>query len=340
MQEAGQIAEGEERVFRRVSSAATNTVLYLLGGFGILGLAAVGLVIALFIRQDQITLHLMTTLPAILGIGALLTARRMTATPSEVGVSSQGVRVVRRRGTTFYQWNQIGWLRKGEAAISQRPFYQLYDVRGRTLLKLTDAMDGFESAGQLIAAHIAAKPDETAGGIRRRKARLFATFAAVFGALFVVAAGFLAWDTHAEIRAARLLREIGVEGTAKIEEKFLAPNRVTPRIVYRVTSPSGASATRNVEVDRVLWDLLQIGDGIAVRYVPQEPAMSVLVSGEVDDSVHSKNPLIGYGMSCLALAMSLFFIFAAWLTWQELDLHWDSDARRFVLRRFGEGKRL
>jgi hypothetical protein len=74
-----------------------------------------------------------------------------------------------------------------------------------------------------------------------------------------------------------------------------------------------------------------------VLYVPQEPAISRM-AGEIEDSSATKNPLMGYGMSCILLAMSFLFVFSAWLGWHDLDLHWDSNTRRFILRRFGEGK--
>src|SRR5687767_2210685 len=61
----------DERVFRLRDSAGMSAALWTGGGILLLALAAIGFGIAIISRIDQLTLHLITTLPTIMGIGLI-----------------------------------------------------------------------------------------------------------------------------------------------------------------------------------------------------------------------------------------------------------------------------
>src|SRR5438034_4787472 len=97
MRKRNPFPEGEEEQFRLRESAATSALLWLFGGLAALGLAAVGFVVALVADVNQLSLHLITTLPTLLGLGALLSAWMTARTPRAVGVGPDGIRIVSRR---------------------------------------------------------------------------------------------------------------------------------------------------------------------------------------------------------------------------------------------------
>src|SRR5262245_728349 len=109
MDEADSLPELGEEVFEVRPTATSTTVLWLAGGVAAFGVAAVGFVLTLLLQLDPISMHLVTTLPAIFGVGALLAGWTMARTPREVGVGAGGLRIQSRRGSHVYGWDQIGW---------------------------------------------------------------------------------------------------------------------------------------------------------------------------------------------------------------------------------------
>jgi hypothetical protein len=214
----------------------------------------------------------------------------------------------------------------------------IFDVKGRKLADLSDAIEDFDGLVDLIKQHIAAKGDQTADKIQFSKAKRTATLSAVVGVLALVISGFLAWSNHNEIRAARLLEQSAVPGRAEIEERFLAPNGVTPRLVYRVTTADGRSATHNAEVERRVWDKLEGAKSVPVLYVPEDPSISRLLIGEVQSRDSFQNPIVGYGLPAAGAALGLFFIGAAILLSFGWSIDLDSKTGKLSIKRFGSGK--
>jgi hypothetical protein len=286
-----------EMIFRPRKTEHLYAVLWLVGGIAALGLAAVGFVVALAIRVDQFTLHLLTTLPVLCGFWAIVAAWTIARSPREVGVGPDGVRIVRRGDSRLYAWDDVGW-------------------------SMTATSEG----------------GDTAGRIQLAKAKRTAVFTGLAAIVFLGIAGAVAWVAHEEIRGARLLETTGVEGVAEIEERLLARDGVTPRLVYRVTAPDGRSGTRNAEVTRSVWNALEGAKTVLVIYAPEDPSISRLVFGEVKEYDPLKRPLTGYGLPALAAVMSLFFLAMAALYWRGWGLDLDSKSGRFSIKRFGSGR--
>jgi hypothetical protein len=327
-----------EYLFLRRESAAMNSVWWLLGGLGLLGLATVGFVVALVTRIDQLSMHAMTTLPMLGGLALIATAWSLARTPRQVAVGPDGLCIEGRRGSRRYAWSEIGWTNVTTGALHYRRQLLVYDTGGKTIAKLSEAFDEFDTMVELVAQRIADKKDDTSEQIRARKSKRSAVFCGAVGILMLVVAGFVAWMTYREQRAARLLEEVGIPGVAEIERRFLAPNGITPRLEYRVRTPDGRSATRNAEVVRSYWDSLEGATTVPVTYVPNEPEISKLQIGEPEERDPTKKPLIGYGLSALVSVICLVVLAAAILQWYGWDIDLDSKTGKVSIKRFGTGR--
>jgi hypothetical protein len=327
-----------EQVFRVPKSQEWIALLCLIGGIAMLGLAVLGFVVALVVRVDVVGQQVMTTLPAMAGIGALVAASLTWRTPKEVAVGEDGLRIESRGGTRSYRWDEIGWAAVEMTAMGGRRQLKVFDTDGRELLILGDAMDRFQILVDLIAARVAARPDATADRIQLARARRQAIGMAAGGTLFLVVSGFVAWNTSQELRGERLLRTAAVPGQRAIVRRFLAPNGVTPRLEYRVTDANGKSAVRNAEVERAYWDSLEGAATVPIYHVPGEPAFSRLAQGEAPDRDSFKDPAIGYGAPALMTAFSLFFLANSALLWRGYEIDLDSKTGKLSIKCFGSGR--
>jgi hypothetical protein len=327
-----------EGIFHPRKQASSHAVLWLLGGIGLLGFAAFGFLIAIFLGVNQISLHGMTTLPTMLGLGALYAAWTKFHAPREVGVGPEGIRIDTGRESRTYGWDRIGWCTVQMGGMGFQRSLRLYDVQGRRLADLSDTIEDFDALVELIKQHIAAKGDQIADKIQLSKAKRTAMLSAVVGVLALAISGAFAWHNHGEIRAARMLEQSAVPGRAEIEERFLAPNGITPRLVYRVSTPDGRSATHNAEVERRVWDKLEGAKSVPVLYVPEDPSISRLLIGEVKSRDSFESPLVGYGLPAAGAALGLFLIGAAVLLSFGWSVDLDSKTGRLSIKRFGSGK--
>src|SRR5687768_1381426 len=120
----------DERVFRLRDSAGMSAALWTGGGILLLALAAIGFGIAIISRIDQLTLHLITTLPTIMGIGLIYGSILTGRTPREVGIGPSGFRVESRRGTELYSWREVGWSNVEAAPMNNRRLLKIYNRAG------------------------------------------------------------------------------------------------------------------------------------------------------------------------------------------------------------------
>lgn len=330
--------EPQEVVFLRRQTMATNPLLWIAGGIAGFLFAALGLWAAQRSPGNDITLHLQTSVPATLGLGAFLTAWRLARAPLEVGVGSSGLRITRRRGSQIHLWSRIGWSTVQAGALDHRRHLKVYDLEGRRLATLSQDLLGFDNLAEQVAARIAARQDGAAQKVSLVKARQSAVFIAVTSLVFLSLSAFVALETRDTSRAQRRLRESAVPGEARIERRFLAPNGITPRLVYRIDAPGGRSAERNVEVERPTWDALAGATTVPVLYVPDAPEISRLAEGEVEDRSLMSRPLFGYGVPAALSLMCCLFLVAAVLQWRGWDIDLDTKTGRLSIRRFGAAR--
>ena len=99
----------DEQVFHLSSTTGRGSVLWLVAGIGLLVAGVFGFVMAAMTRVDQLTLHLVSTMPCILGIGALSTAWATARSAHAVSIDSQGLAITYRKGTQRFGWHEVGW---------------------------------------------------------------------------------------------------------------------------------------------------------------------------------------------------------------------------------------
>jgi len=83
-----------------------------------------------FLGVNQISLHGMTTLPTMLGLGALYAAWTKFHAPREVGVGPNGVRLDTGRESRTYGWDRIAWSTVQMGGMGFQRSLRLYDVKG------------------------------------------------------------------------------------------------------------------------------------------------------------------------------------------------------------------
>jgi hypothetical protein len=321
-------------VFRRQKAAVTTSALWLGAGIIFIGFGVFGFALAVFTGAGVFQMHAMATLPSIMGFAAIIRGWIGTRTPDEVAVGRQELEITTGNRTRRYSWNAVGWANMRTTAAGSR-LLQVYDSRGRTIAKLGDSLTNFDEMAEAIRAHITSKRDSTADRIQLSKARRLAVVAGLAGPVLVCSSIAVAFLIYSDRRAVRLLEDRGVPGEADIVKTFLAPDGVTRRLIYRVKTPAGNAEERNAEVQPVVWAMLTHAKTVQVRYVPDEPSISRLAVGEVEEDDPSKNPLLGYGASAFIGLLGLACIAAVPLFWRGQTVDWDSKARRFRIKPYG-----
>jgi hypothetical protein len=295
-----------------------------------------GFVVAVRGRTGQLTLQVTTTVPVLLGIGLLTAGWTLIRTPRRVGVGPDGLSIESKQGFRHVRWDEVGCATTGTGPMSHRRLLNVTDLNGKSIVKLDESFDRFDEMVAMIAGRVEAKGDDTAACILRKKGHRNAILTGLIGLLLLGAAVGVAWMTHQDLRAARLLAEKGEPGEAQIVRRFVAPNGVTKRVEYRVVGPSGTSGTRNTEVTPQYWDRLEGVRSIPVIYVRQEPDISRLAQGEVRDQDFTKTPTGGYGLAALGGLLALFLIGASPFAWLGWDLGHDSKTNRWSVKRYGK----
>jgi hypothetical protein len=324
-----------EQVFTRSNSAGTYAVLSLVAGLVALAFMVLGFCLSLVARTGVVTMHMTSTLPGIFAVMALFAAWSFARVPREVSVGPQGVSITRGQRTKWYRWDEIGWVTVATLGNTTRRRLVLFDTRGKSLDKIDEGLDGFSELVELVKKKIAEKGDTTAGAIRARQGRRSAIFIGSFATVMLFVCGAVAWITRSQEEAARELQARGVEGEAEIVRRFLAPNGVTPRLEYRVTTPGGRSGTRNAEVYRAVWNVLEGQTTVAVVYDPENPENSRLLSGEPPSEELSDKPGVAYAL-CVVMGIVCLGLWAvAVLHWKGWTIAMDAKTLLPSLKPFG-----
>ncbi len=253
--------EQPDQLYFRRESALNSSAWWTVFGLAMFGLAAVGFALSILGRPSQLAMQGMTTVPVLVGLGALAAARSFATTPKQVSLGPQGMSIVGRRGTESYRWNQIGWATIATGALNHRRQLVVFDAQGKAITRISDAFNDFDELVENLQARIAQKArqgDDTSERLRAKKARRAALLTGGIGLVMLAVAGANVWMAYREQRAAKLLAAAAVLGEAEIVRRFLAPNGVTPRLEYRITNSQGRSATRNAELTRDYWDSLEV----------------------------------------------------------------------------------
>ena len=310
-----------------------QSAVFLMGGAlaVLFGLATAGVMV--FLPTVPIYRFTFATVPPTIG-GVLLLgagiARLRTAT--RVTADDDGLTVERGSGRRdSYDWDQLAYAEDDSGGTFGRTF-KVYDTAGRCVANLRASLQPFDLLVTGVKEYLNREDDAAHAAavdrLRLRKNRRVALHSLALGLVFAALAAFLISDGFAERRAERLLNEQGVPGTAEIVELFLAPNGITPRLVYRVTPDSGE---RNVEVPRAYWDALHGQDRVPVVYVVSEPSISRAPAEIADEAGFEAD--LGPWLPVLFLALPAFLIGSSVFLLAGWDLRTDEATGRLRLRR-------
>jgi hypothetical protein len=325
-----------ERVFLRPDSAVGTGKWLIVAGIGGMCFALVGFAVAAVGRTGVVGLHTMSTLPALLSVGALTAGWTLLCTPRRVDVGPEGFTFETGRGARLVRWSDVGYATVDQGGLSHRRRLVVTDLRGKRIVTLDESFDDFAEMVATIASHIEAKGDNTAERLLRKKAIRQGALTIVFGLLMTAACIFVARMTYEEQRAKRLLAEKGQPGRAEILRRFTAPNGVTRRLEYRVVGNGGRTGTRNAQVEPWYWLRLAAAKTVPVIYVPEEPAISRLAHAEVKENDLARTPLGGYGLAAGGGLLGLFLVGAGLFAWNGWDLGTDAQTQKLALKRYGK----
>ena len=281
-----------------------QSVVFLIGGglAILLGLATA----AVMVFRPTVPIYRFTfaTVPPMIG-GVFLLGRGIARlrTAARVTADDDGLTIERGSGRRdFFEWDELAYAEDESGGNFGRAL-KVYDTAGRCVANLRDSLQPFDVFAAAIKEYLGREDDAAqvaaVDRLRLRRNRRVALGVLPLGIVFGLLGVWLISDAFEQQRASRLLKSQAVAGTAEIVKLFLAPNGVTPRLVYRVTPDSDE---RNVEVPRPMWDALHGFDRVPVKYVAGEPSIS-RVSGEIDDGI-TMSPWLATAF----LLMPLFFI--------------------------------
>lgn len=98
MSQSAEPVDDVEFLFLRKDNAGRSVVLCTIGGCTALGFAVLGFILSLVTRPNQFSMHAMTTLSTLLGIGALSAAWRIARSPRQITVGPNGLTIDNRNG--------------------------------------------------------------------------------------------------------------------------------------------------------------------------------------------------------------------------------------------------
>lgn len=319
-------------VFKRLRSTVPKCVgliLFCVASFGF-GLVMILWHVFVIPGHNPLAMHASTTLPILMSVFAGTAAWSLLSTPPQVRVWAEGLEI---EGTPprLILWEQISGVfadtynRDGGGLAKS---LRLMNSDGKPIIKIGGGMENFNRLIELaregikqtmpeVASTENERPDSTAIRLGRRRAMWTGLGTVLFG----IATAFLVFDGWWNLRAEQRMASEGVDGTGTVVRHFVAPNGITRRILYEVHGNNGTSATHNVQVAKELHERLSIGDTVQIRYVPGDPHISHLATGEIQDGDKFLKSLSGIVLlGCGGLAMSIFMAVMTVVSWKGYDI--------------------
>ncbi|MEX1228628.1 MAG: hypothetical protein WEB58_00210 [Planctomycetaceae bacterium] len=327
-------AYDEAMSFARHASAKSEGRTHLVFGVILLAGAAIGFACAIRFNVGQFSMHLMTTLPMLLAIGLIWKGRLASSNPLRVDIDSAGITLVTATDSVRHLWSDVGMATVTDVLYTKNRRLALFDPQAKKLAVIGDAITDFQLLTELVQHYVAQTQPDTSEQLRLKKARRMALLTGAAGLFLGFAGVSLFWKAQNDERGRNLLVERGVVGEGKILRHFTAPNGVTRRVEYEVTGDNGQTATHNVEVETLEWELLEHAPTVPIKYVPAEPEFAQLLAGEVRDST-DLGTREGWLMLILGGAMSLFMLGVSAMQWTGWDYGTDPNTGQLGWRRIG-----
>jgi len=308
-----------ERVFEGQSRGASPGKLTA-GGIACLGTLPLTLLAAIYLKIGFVPMILLSVFFGLTGVGLLLRAAMVRKMPRSVSVGPEALTLVSTTGeTSRFNWNDIGWIAVETILHSTSRKAMVYSPTGKKLFEVGDSLQAFDEFVTAVNLYLARKDSGTTSQIALKKARKAGTLLVALG-LPMVAIGVLNFflAIH-ERRAEELYRTKATPASAKVIDRRTAPDGVTKRIVFLAAGDNGKTAERNVEVLPEVWNAVKIGDDLPILVVPEDPEISHLLLGEVEDSMkHNPNMMLVISIIMSAFSLSCVLYGLLQLTGREL----------------------
>lgn len=322
------------RTFRLASDNSNQVALFTLGGVALIFVAVIGFVINLFTSQGQITLHMMSTVPTIIAFSLLTHAWNLAKAPQEISVGEEGISTIKGNNVVTTPWEQVGMVSQGEAGIQQQKYLDVMNVEGKRIARIPSVVEGYEDLVTILRQQVASQNPERSSTLHRRKARWQALGAFAFAAFMIAGSVFMTTTAIDQQRVDALLAEQGIESTAPIVRRFLAPNGVTTRIEFEVTSDDGQSVIHNKEVTPAYYEYLADATEVPIKTVPNHPDATILLEGLVEGS--TTNPVANYLVSAGLGLFGLLALGVGVMFWLGYDFVIEPETKTYGFRPLGE----
>ena len=273
------------------------------------------------------SLHTTSTMPMICGVFAFMAAVANRKAVREVHLWPQGIELVRKQSQTI-PWEDISAVRVADSTNPGTMLHKVITLAGADNEPVGTINGAFKDTDELVRlirtmAAIQTEPSNAPKTVSQagiKKGRRTALITGM-GALLLGSAGiFLPLEAYWKHQAKSLLSSSGVDGQGVVTERFVAPNGVTHRIRYDVTGNDGSVESHNVEVTEAFYQSVTEGGTVDVRYVPDRPDISELVTGQVISDDMMDSPLMGLLLGCVGIVATLFMVPIAILSWKGYDI--------------------
>jgi hypothetical protein len=262
------------------------------------------------------------TVPPILAALVLIGAGwSQVQTLQQVDVGPDGVTIHFVKSERHIPWDDVVELQTGERSASlghvtlktvkligpQRKVLAAFDSQLQPFDDLVTKLWERASVGREVEV------TDTADKKKRSEAWLLVILGPVFAGLGL----FVGLEAQRELQQRNSLRDHPTTATATVikHEMF----NVTPRLEYQFQDAEGEEHRRNTIVATKVWNQLQVGSTVAVKYLSDDPEYSRLDVGDIDDE-QSHDPQLMVFCAPLVGLMGAFFFIAGVLQFCGIDL--------------------
>lgn len=272
-----------------------------------------------------------------MAVGAFSLAWTLNRAPSQVVLTSKGIHLIHGKSKKSHAWRDVGWKTASKTYFFNHQKIEVFNTGGKKIFQLTEAFDKYDYILKILDKAVKQKGLAHTEKMRLAKARENIFPACLIGSIALIAGIFLIKDGYEEQRAARDLEQIGIQTEARITERVMAPNGVTPRLYYEITTADGLVGTRNAEVTPEYWASLENVQTVPVIYLPSNPDYSRLLTGEPEEKAVMESPIFSYVLSGGVIILALFLFISSAFCWYGLDLQFDEKKFKFSILPYGEG---
>ena len=309
----------------------------LIGGGLMVGLGLVMFLLHLFVipGNNQLTLHLSSTMPILLGLFTLVNAYHLSRAPDAVRLWPQGIEIEGSERQMF-AWDHIGQVAVEDALGGQRKIAKLLDQDGMTITSIS-GVDRFDEMVSAIRASISSESTVSVEAVEKpkpaqvKRGRKRAIGFGLGGLLALAGSVFMVIDGRWHLYENQRMTEASIESSGTVVDRKVAPNGTTKRLYVEVESEDGRRETHNFQVEDWLYQESQIGESIEVRTDPADPRVTELLAGQVSEKdVLLDSPAASFVMSAILFGMAGLFLGTGALAWRGYDLNFEHGKFRLV----------